>query len=92
MKQLQDSLNTAVFTTSYVVNKNSPILFVYHGEDGSWQSHGPEENVDDENIRLVALGEIINIDTSVLEIADMPIGFEAVRNSKDSGWIVKSSN
>lgn len=90
--QFKESLNTAVFTTRYVVEELSPILFVYHDDDGSWQFHGGEQEILDEDMRLVALEEIIKLDKSILELANMPIGFEAVRSDDQSSWKVISSN
>lgn len=88
----KEPLTTAVFTTKYIVEKTSPILFVYHDEDGSWQFHGPEEEINDEDMRLISLEEIIGIDQSINELSEMPEGFEAVRNSKESAWKVISNN
>ena len=90
--KFKESLNTAVFTTRFIVDRVSPILFVYHDDDGSWQFLGGEQEVYDEDMRLVALGEIIEIDESVLKLADMPKGFEAVRSDKNSEWKIVSSN
>ena len=90
--QFKESLNTAVFTTRYVVEESSPILFVYHDDDGSWQFHGGEQEVSDNDMRLVALEEVIKLDKSILELADMPIGSEAMRSDANSSWKVVSSN
>lgn len=37
---------------------------------------------------IVGLGEIINIDKSVLEIADLPMGYHAVRDSRNDEWVI----
>jgi hypothetical protein len=52
-KSFSESLDTAVFTTRFVVRDKSPILFVSHDADGSWQFHGNETNVDDKDMMLV---------------------------------------
>ena len=42
MKTFADDLNTAVITTKYILQGNSPILFVSHFDDGYWRlRHGP---------------------------------------------------
>lgn len=92
MKHFNESLNTAVFTTQYVMRGNSPILFIYHFDDGSWQFSGIEDNLTDNDYMVVALEEIINHDPSVLEVADMPEGFQAIRNNKKGEWRVVSKN
>jgi len=91
-KSFNESLDTVVFTTKFVVNEKSPILFVFHDEDGSWQFHGAENNVEDKYMMLVGLGEIIELDKTILEIADLPLGFEAVRSKKEGEWKVMASN
>ena len=58
----------------------------------SWQFHGFEDNVADEDIRLVALDEIVEIDASVLELAEMPKGQEAIRKDKNSDWQIINNN
>jgi hypothetical protein len=80
-------LDTAVFTTIYVVRHNSPILFVFHFDDGYWQFSGSEENLSDDEYMIVGLGEVILIDPSVDEVASLPIGYFASRENIDSQWI-----
>ena len=88
-KKFAESLNTAVFTTRYILEEISPILYVYHHEDdGAWQFSSIEE-CSDSDIRLLSLDEIINIDSSVLELAELPLGGYAYRENKDSGWVIK---
>lgn len=89
MKEFNDNLNTAVITTKYVLDDQSPILYVFHFEDGYWQFSGPEEDLVDEDYRVVALEEIINKDPSVLEVSNLPYGGEAYRNSIKSPWVSK---
>ena len=72
-KNFTESLNTAVFTTKYVLEKNSLILYVYHyEEDGAWQFSGKEE-CNDSDYRIISLEEMINIDKSILELAVLPL-------------------
>jgi len=86
-KKFPDSLNTAIFTTKYILN-NSPILFVYHyEEDGAWEFLG-KENQNDEDYRVISLEEIINIDTTILDVSSMKMGYYAERKSKESEWII----
>lgn len=91
MKHFKESLNTAVFTSRFILD-GSPILFIFHDEDGSWQFLGEEEIINENDMKLVALSEIIEIDNSVLNVADMPEGFEAIRSNKKGEWKVINSN
>lgn len=92
MKKFEDDLNTAVITTKYVLEGKSPILSVFHYDDGSWQFSGPEENLPDEDYRVLSLDEIINMDSSVLEVADLPYEGEAHRETKSSQWKMKNQS
>lgn len=84
-----DRLNTAVFTTKYVLNGNSTILYVYHyEEDGAWEFLGAENNICDEDYRIVSLEEIIDMDSSVLKIFSMKTGYYAIRESREVEWII----
>jgi len=85
MSKFIESLNTAVFTTKYVINK-SHIVNVFHFQDGSWQFSGKEATLQDSDYRIVSLGEILSIDKSLEELADMPTGFWAKRNSEKDKW------
>ena len=91
IKQFKESLNTAVLTSKYVLSENSPIVFVAHHLDGIWEFWG-EEIIDESEIVVVSLGSIIEIDPSVLEISDLPIEFNAVRESKQKPWTSVSKN
>jgi hypothetical protein len=86
MKYFKENLDTAVFTTRFVLEEKSPILVAYHFEDGSWQFSGKEDNLNDEDFKIISLGEIIEIDKTLLQISDMPLNSEARRLSSVSEW------
>jgi hypothetical protein len=88
-KVFSDGLNTAVFTTRYIFESGSPILSVFHyAEDGAWQFSGKEECIDSD-YRVISLEEMINIDNTILEIADLPLGYCASRKSRNEKWIIE---
>ncbi len=91
MKQFKESLDTAVLTSKYVLSGSSPIVYIAHHEDGTWEFWG-EEIIDESEIVVVSLGQIIKIDQAVLEVADLPIEFNAVRESKQKPWTIVSKN
>jgi hypothetical protein len=78
--------NVAAITTRQVIREGSPILLVSHdAEDGSWQFlTGGVFSVTDGMI--VALHEIVKHDPTVCELADLPLGWEAHRDSIGSSW------
>ena len=90
-KKFEEAENTAVFTTKFVVVDKKDITTVYHEEeDGAWQffSEDTFENFN-EVAKVVGLGQIIKLDESILELADMPLGFKAHRNSKGEKWVIE---
>lgn len=81
-----DAPNTACFTTTFVL-AGLPILTVHHDYDGAWQFHGPEEPVPgDDDIKLVALKEIVGLDPSVTGLHDLQYGWSADRPSPQAPW------
>jgi hypothetical protein len=69
-----------------IVFDGQPILFVSHDEDDhGWQFlDGGEPEM--ANAAVVALSEIVDLDPSVLAIADLPPGWRAWRKSTDDAW------
>lgn len=91
MKKFTESLNTVVFTSKYVINQNSPIVYVAHNNDGTWEFWG-EQIIDESEIMLVSLEQIIKRDNSILKLADLPVEFSAARRSKDTDWVILPNN
>jgi hypothetical protein len=91
LKVFDDSLNTAVFTTKFVIDDKKDITLVRHEpDDGAWTFFSNDEYQNYETVaKIVGLKEIIKIDSSVLEIADLPLGYYASRNSKRDNWKVE---
>ncbi len=87
-KEFIDGLNTAVFTTRFVLEKRTVILYVYHyEEDGAWEFLGREDCVESD-YRVISLDEIITIDNSILEVSNIPFGYFAYRENVKDGWKV----
>jgi len=90
-KKFKESEKTVVFTTKFVVLENKEITSVYHyAEDNTWQfySNDKVENYMDVAM-LVGLGQIIKIDDTILEIADLPEGYFAFRKAKGEKWVIE---
>jgi hypothetical protein len=82
----QDPQNVAVFTTRQVVKDRKPILFVSHDAgDGAWQFHSGDI-ARSEDMIILALSEIVEIDPSITDLADLPLGYKASRNSPSDAW------
>lgn len=87
MKAFNDSLNTAVFTTKFVFRVGEPIQNVFHHEDdGAWEFTGATQAVEDKDYLIVSLEEMMNLDPSILELADLPLGEAAYRSSANAPW------
>ena len=81
-----DPENVAVFTLNRIVRGESPILRVMHDEeDGGWQFLDNDE-VAIEEASLVCLREIARLDPSILELADLPLGWVAERVGPGEPW------
>lgn len=81
-----ENKNIYVFTTKYVIKKGSTIVRVLHDEDGDWQFLGDEGNLQEKDAMVVSLGEIIEHDTTLSEIMNLPKGKQALRNNIEDNW------
>ena len=79
------AVNTAAFTTVQVLHHKFPILVVSHDEDGDWQFLcGTTTETDD--CKIVCLGCTLDLDPSIAALADLPVGWQAVRESASGPW------
>lgn len=83
-----DPRNVAVFTTVDVLERGLPIVFVTHdADDGSWQFHSENGAPSDvAEARIVALEEIVALDSTVAGLADLPLGGRARRSGPQGPW------
>lgn len=91
-----DPTNVAVLSDKSIFKRGDWIAYVVHEDDdddsynddgGSWQFHNSEPGpVDDGDIMLVGLQEVVQLDESILALADLPKGWYAWRSSKSSRW------
>jgi hypothetical protein len=90
-KKFDEAYNTAVFTTKFIISDKKDITLVKHEkEDGAWQffSNDHFDNFE-EVVKVVGLGEILELDSTLLDLADMPKGFSAHRKFKGDKWDVQ---
>jgi hypothetical protein len=74
-----DPEDLAVFTLKRIVQGESPILRVTHDEeDGGWQFLDDGE-VAVEGASIVSLRQMTCIDSGILELSDLPLGWVAER-------------
>jgi hypothetical protein len=68
-----------------VIHDGLPILLVSHDEEGDWQFLcGITDQVDDGAV--VSLGSILQRDSTLADLADLPQGWQASREAVGSDW------
>jgi hypothetical protein len=81
----EDSRNTAAITTRQVL-EGAPVLHVTHDlDDGSWQFLCGTTD-DSADGRVVGLGRLCDRDVSLLEVVDLPEGWQAWRERVGAPW------
>ena len=78
-------------TMRQVLDRSEPILLVSHNaDDHSWHFIGSTDaSVADG--RVVGLEEIVRLDPTVVELADLPPGWEALRDGLGTIWVRRPS-
>jgi hypothetical protein len=82
-----DPPNVAVFTSKSIIQGNEWIYYVSHDlEDGAWQFHPQSGFTSEEEASVVSLQSISDLDPSICELADLPLGWCAWRDTIESDW------
>jgi hypothetical protein len=85
--RFEDSPNDAVFTTQSVGRGVKPILYVSRDEDdGTWQFHSGDD-VSVKDAMVLSLEEVVVMDPSIEQLADLPRGWIATRSSSTAAWV-----
>ena len=81
-----DPPDRRVYTTRFVVDNDFPILVVSHDPDGEWEFLcGTTDKPKD--AREILLGEVVDLDERLLEVADLPVGWRALRADPGGPWM-----
>jgi hypothetical protein len=81
--------NLAVISLNRVITGESDVLHVSHDQDdGGWQFLDGSAFAESD-ARIVGLGEMVDSDPTLSELADLPEGFVATRSSKTDAWVRK---
>lgn len=82
----EDPRNCATFTTRQVIYSGKPVLLVTHdADDGYWQFlDGGDVTAAD--ALIVALHEVVDRDPTLRELADLPLGWRALRDFPGGQW------
>lgn len=79
--------NTACFTCSHVLDEKLPILYVaHHAEDGFWSFLCGQSNHSEANAKVISLKQATEIDSTVNDLYEMPLGVGADRDRVGAKW------
>lgn len=80
--------STACFVCDHVLNKQRPILYAVHDkQDSSWQFLCGENDHTEVNAKIIALKQAAEIDVTINDLSEMPLGVGAERKSVNDQWI-----
>ncbi len=86
--KFKENEKTACFVCEHVLNKTRPILFVSHDlEDSSWQFLCGKDDHSEQSAKIISLKEATELDPSINELYEMPIGVGVERKDIKSKWI-----
>jgi hypothetical protein len=81
---------TTIVTSTYVTIDRMPVLYVTHEHDPEegpiWQFHCGNNDYDPAVLQLVSLKELLALDPSIEQVAQLPVGFCARRPSAQQQW------
>ncbi len=78
--------NQAVITLDRIINGQSKILYVTHdASDGTWQFLDGGDVIESDAM-VVGLAEMVEIDPTLKNLADLPEGWFAERSGPDDPW------
>ncbi len=79
--------NCATLTSTYVMRDRKPVTHAYHDDaDHGWQFYS-DDKTESATAMVVCLKEIVELDRTILEIADLPPGWMATRPAIGEAWI-----
>lgn len=84
--KFKEEENTACIVCEHILNKERPILFVAHDEDGGWQFMCGADDHTEKDVKVISLKQATDIDQSINELFEMPINVGAERESIDDKW------
>jgi hypothetical protein len=81
-----DPPDTDVITLHRILSGGTPLVLVTHdADDGCWQFLDGE-HLFESDAAIVSLGEMLQFDPSIIDLATLPTGWHAHRLSPDAPW------
>jgi hypothetical protein len=59
-------------------------------EDGAWQFHGSQSSRQEGDARVVSLQNIVELDDTIRDLADLPVGWHAWRTGGRRAFLDRS--
>ena len=85
--KFNESENTACFVCDHVLKRERPILYASHEkEDGAWQFLCGQNDHDVANAKIISLKQATEIDPTINDLHEMPLGVGAERQTVESSW------
>lgn len=86
--QFNEAENTACIVCDHVVNKERPILYASHdADDGTWQFLCGQDDHNESNAKVISLKNVTEIDETINDLYEMPLGVGAEREKPGAKWI-----
>jgi hypothetical protein len=80
-----DAINATTISTRRVIEDGFPILLVTHDDDGDWQILCGTTNEPADGL-VISLGCMFQRERSIGQLADLPRGWRAWRDSATASW------
>jgi hypothetical protein len=86
--QFFDPPNFACITTRKIMEGEHYIDLVSHDEDdGCWQFLSSQvKSFNSADAMIVGLGELVSLDGTIVQLADLPLGWQATRMGQTGNW------
>lgn len=84
--KFKDAKDKACFTCDHVLIKKNPILYVSHDEEGDWQFLCGQDNHTEANAKIISLKKATEIDQTINDLFEMPLGVGAERKTIKDKW------
>jgi len=80
--------NTVCVVCNHIIHDNSPIMYIAHnGEGDGWEFYCGAEHHETTDVKLISLGQIVDIDSRVNKFSDMPEGIYVQRETENDEWV-----
>ena len=80
----------SIISQSILRGERSILLVIHDPEDDGWMFPDGEA-FEAKGAAVVGLGSVVELDPSVLKVAEIPSGWQAFRSDSNSEWVIEKS-